>query len=197
MSNDELLKQLRNNIAAIEGNENAPVKYPKPATRPVSAERSRPDEQASDEDAAVFKKIIDLVNISDRSEAGLRARLARYDYSQESIDRAVIRAKDLNFINDARFADVLIRSRVRQGKGSLAIERELKSNGIDPFEIDGWPYDYIVEEDELERAVEFLLRKPPRSKNVREGAYRKLMQKGFPSSIASKAVRVFLERYED
>ena len=105
------------------------------------------------------------------------------------------RAKDYGFIDDKRFAEVLIRSRIAQCKGSAGIERELAKNGIDPSSIEGWPYAYEVDDEvELDRALSFLDRKPPKSKNLREGAFRKLVQRGFPISVASTAARIWTER---
>lgn len=153
------------------------------------------DRNPDPEAGAAFKKIIDLVNASDKSEHVIRERLRQKGFKETEIDEAVCRAKQYGFIDDMRFAETLIRSRLAQGKGLAGIERELKSHCIDPFSIDGWPESFNEGDgDELERAIEFLERKPPRSKNVREGAYRKLIQKGYSASIASSASRVWAER---
>ena len=143
-----------------------------------------------------FTKIIDLVNASDKSEKAIRERLSRYEFDRQEIDQAVARAKSYGFIDDMRYADLLVRSRISQGKGSAGIERELEAQGIDPLLLEGWPTSYGIEYDtELERALDMLKRKPPRSKNMREGAYRKLMQKGYPSSVASSAARIWAESF--
>ena len=145
--------------------------------------------------SSAFRKIIDLVNASDKSEAAIRDRLARYDFSAAEIDDAVERAKECGFIDDLRYADVLIRSRVAQGKGSSGIERELKSHGIDVIDVPGWPDEFGIDYSmELERAIDFLKRKPPQSKNAREAAFRKLVNKGYSTSISSSAAREWFER---
>ena len=96
-----------------------------------------------------------------------------------------------------RFAEVLVRSRVSQSKGSDGITRELAENGIDATDVEGWPYEFgLSYDEELDRALAYLRRKPPRSKNLREGAYRKLAQRGFPSSIASSAARMYIEEVQ-
>lgn len=145
---------------------------------------------------AAFKKIVDLVNVSDKSELQLRSRLSDKGFDEESIDEAINRAKDYRFIDDARYANVLIRSRISQGKGIAGIERELRSHNIEPYEVDGWPDEFFSsDDDELERALSYLERKPPRSKNLREGAFRKLVQNGYSTSIASSAARIWVERF--
>lgn len=142
----------------------------------------------------VFKKIIALANVRDRSELSMRTRLVSYGFSEEAIDAGIEKALDYGFIDDSRFADVLIRSRLAQGKGCAGIERELKENGIDPESILGWPHDYgSPDENEVDRALALLSRKPPRAKNKRDGAYRKLIQNGFSSSIASTTARLWAE----
>ena len=142
-----------------------------------------------------FKKIIALVNVSDRSERAIRERLAKEGFPENEIDEAVECAKSYGFVDDARFGEVLVRSRIAQGKGSLGILRELSEHNIEAAEVPGWPYDYpLSHEEELERALGLLERKPPHTKNARDGAYRRLMQKGYPSSIASSAARIWSEQ---
>lgn len=142
-----------------------------------------------------LKKIIALVNASDKSERAIRDRLSRSDFNQNDIERAVEDAKRYGFIDDARFSEVLIRSRISQCKGSAGIVRELAENGIEATDVKGWPYEFPISyEEELNRALSLLERKPPRSKNQREGAYRRLIQKGYPSGVASTAARMWSER---
>ena len=142
-----------------------------------------------------FSKVVNLVNAREQSEHSIRERLSREGYAQTDIDDAVERAKGYGFIDDARFAEVLVRSRISQGKGSAGIERELRDHGIDVFSVPGWPHEYPVEYDqELERALDLLAKKPPRSKNLRESAYRKLIGKGYSSSIAASGARIWAER---
>lgn len=150
-------------------------------------------ERLSDSNAAL-KKIIALVNASDKSELAIRQRLNKEGFHDTAIEQSVEDAKRYGFIDDNRYAQVLIRSRISQCKGSAGIVRELSDNGIDVLDVPGWPYDFdITHEDEVNRALDFLQRKPPHSKNKREGAFRRLMQKGYPSSVASTAARIWSE----
>lgn len=210
MGNEDVIADLRRKIADMsESGAGQPVPLPskkygkgKAAGEKGTAQSGR-DESAESEGAEVseaeraFKKLVDLVNVSDRSEKAMRERLARDDFGEQAVGEAIERAKSYGFIDDNRFADVLIRSRIAQGKGTAGIERELASHDIDASEVPGWPFEYGIDsENELDRALSLLERKPPRSKNLREGAYRKLMQKGFTSSVASSAARMWYERQE-
>lgn len=150
------------------------------------------DSRASADQA--FKRIISLLNASEKSERMIRDRLSRLEFQQSAIDSAVEKAKEYGFIDDVRYGEVLVRSRVSQGRGSAGIERELLENGIDPVSIPGYPEEYaLVPDSEFDRALSLLERKPPHAKNAREAAYRKLVQKGYPSSIASSAARAWYD----
>ena len=209
MTREETLAALRSSIESITAREDKPAiphvpdgtlpERPDPARQPeadgVGGECIRPAAPKAlnqDEPSRALNKVIELVNVSDRSERAVRERLAKHGFGPAAIDEAVERSKEYGFIDDLRYADVLIRSRVSQGKGSAGIERELIENGIDPNDVPGWPYEFDIDHDqELDRAIAFLERKPPRSKNPREGAFRKLVQRGFPVSVASSAARIW------
>ena len=130
------------------------------------------------------------------------------------------RALDCGLIDDTRYGAVLIRTRVAQGRGRKGIEDELERAGIAASDIPGWPEEFFSvddfdpfrvnanaeddvvgctfgsessDEQEIERALALLRRKPPRSKNVQASAYRKLVTKGYSTSVASAATRRFME----
>ena len=132
----------------------------------------------------------------EQASEALRRRLVREGFEAAAVDEALGRAVSCGLVDDARFAEVLMRSRVSAGRGRRGIESELEGLGIDPACVPGWPDEFAVgEDDEVERALALLAAKPPRSKNVREGAYRRLMQKGYGASVASTAARLWSERH--
>ena len=212
MADAELLEQLRGSIRAIEANspsnssgrvhrDDGSFSFAQGEIHDYQGEHAFP-ENASQGDSrkrrgqpsSALDVILNLVNVSDRSEHAIRERLLRDGFPDEEIESAVTKAKDYGFINDARYAEVLVRSRISQGKGSAGIERELRSQKIEIEIVEGWPHEYPVSYDEeLNRAIDLLERKPPRSKNLRDGAYRKLMGKGYSSAIASAAARMWTE----
>ena len=104
------------------------------------------------------------------------------------------RALACGLVDDARYAEVLVRSRLSQGRGAQGIAAELESLGIDASVVPGWPEEFAVDhESEVARALALLDRKPPRAKNKRDAAYRRLAQKGFGASVASTAARIWSE----
>ncbi len=143
---------------------------------------------------AAMRKIERLCSFREQASAALRERLVRDGFSEKVAEEAVGRAVECGLVDDARFADVLVRCRLAAGKGCAGIARELASHGIDPAHVES----YLDAADaggdaELSRALDLLERKPPRAKNAREAAYRRLVGKGFSSSIASSAARTWWE----
>ncbi len=143
----------------------------------------------------VFSRIVKIVSFRDYSEAELRSKLEAEEFSDECIAQALARAVSCGLVDDNRFADAYIRGRLAAGKGIEGIRYELSKRGIDASNVPGWPDEYLPfgEEGEFERALQLLERKPPRSKNLREGAFRKLVSHGFSVSVAQNAARAWLE----
>ena len=180
---------------------------------PIMAERTEDETRA-------FEKVTRLACKRERGSRELVDRLVRDGFSREVAKSAVQRALDCGLIDDVRYGTVLVRTRVAQGRGRKGIEDELERAGIAASDIPGWPEEFFSvddfdpfrvnanaedgvvgcsfgsesgEEQEVERALALLRRKPPRSKNIQASAYRKLVTKGYSTSVASAATRRFME----
>lgn len=143
---------------------------------------------------AAFQRIVRLASRSEQASSKLRARLLREGFPEESVEPAIKRALACGLVDDARYAEVLVRSRMAQGRGRQGIALELEKLGIDVADLDE-----IFEEcgqTEIDRALALLDRKPPQAKNVRAAAYRRLVQKGYGSEVASSASRLWCEARE-
>ena len=174
----------------------------------------------TEDETRAFEKVTRLACARERGSRELIDRLGRDGFSQEVAESAVRRALDCGLIDDTRYGAVLIRTRVSQGRGRKGIEDELERAGIAASDIPGWPEEFFSvddfdpfrvnanaeddvvvcsfgsessDEQEIERALALLRRKPPRSKNVQASAYRKLVTKGYSTSVASAATRRFME----
>lgn len=174
----------------------------------------------TEDETRAFEKVTRLACSRERGSRELVDRLVRDGFSREVAESAVQRALDCGLIDDVRYGSVLVRTRVAQGRGRKGIEDELDRAGIAATDIPGWPDDFFSlsgfnpfrvaindedglvgcsfgcessDEQEVERALALLRRKPPRSKNIQASAYRKLVTKGYSTSVASAATRRFME----
>lgn len=141
-----------------------------------------------------FQRIVKLASIRERSSAYLLARLVSEGYTEEEVDAALSKAIDYNIVNDLRYAECYLRTQKASGKGIAKALRDLQSLGIDVSE-DEDIQSYIIEceDTEEQRAMELLCHKPPRSRNLREGAYRRLISAGYSSQVASSVSRRWAE----
>ncbi|MFQ9181527.1 MAG: regulatory protein RecX [Eggerthella lenta] len=155
-SPEQLRARLRAEIAAIEKGipkpsrapdlphvrEEREDRRPSRASRSLSAsaaggQPSRHDAGEVDEDVrlsdpdAAFRKIERLCLVRERASEQLRQRLAREGFEAGAVEAALDRALACGLVYDGRFADVLVRSRLAQGRGRRGIAAELESLGID------------------------------------------------------------------
>lgn len=150
------------------------------------------DARLADPEAA-FRKIERLCLVREQACEQLRQRLARDGFEPEAVEAALSRALACGLVDDARFADVLVRSRLAQGRGRRGIAAELEGLGIDADSVDALAAGDGDDAGEVERALALLERRPPRAKNRRDAAYRRLAQKGFSASVSSTAARLWCE----
>ena len=156
----------------------------------------RPARALTEEGA--FRRIEQLCNTAEQCSAKLRARLLREGWKADQVEEALRRAEACLLLNDDRYASVLVRSRLSQRKGVPGIVAELRRLG--------YQEDYVrelvaaqMDEDgcgsEVQRALAVLEARPPKSRNLHDGAYRKLMGRGFGSEVSSEAATLFCERH--
>lgn len=150
-----------------------------------------------DQADSAFAKIQRLLCIREHASALLHKRLIASGYDDRIASEAVQRAINCGLVSDERYADVLVRSRLSQGKGLRGIAFELEQADIDPQTVPAYQEAVFRDSgpDELARALSLLAAKPPKAKRIREAAYRKLVQKGYESSVAASAARIFAEQH--
>ncbi len=162
--------------------------------RDLPTKRKTPQKGALPSRMDALERIIALSAVRDRSSRELRERLGRDGYDPKDVEVAIERSMECGIVDDMRFADSFVRGKVAAGKGSCAIERELAKHGIDLASLPGWPHDYAMDEDEqMERAVDYLNSHPPKAKDAWASAYRKLVGRGYSASVASRAARRWSE----
>ena len=211
-SHKKILAEIRARMAEIEQGSSSlqSISYASPVTSTAIDEKApehvqaegladnvspkRSSSQTALDERAAMRKIERLCLMREQASKQLLQRLVKDGFSEDVAACAVDRAVRCGLVDDMRFAGVLVRCRVAAGKGRAGIERELASLDIDPYSVD----EFVAllqqgDSSELERAVSLLEKKPPRAKNAREAAFRRLCSKGFSSDIASRAARLWIE----
>ncbi len=136
-------------------------------------------------------------SVREQSSARMRSKLKNADFSSEAIDRAIAKSVKLGIVDDERYADALIRQTISSGKGLRFALREIEELDVDLDKLDSYRQ-YKEEEDgtELDRALAVLSKHPPRAKNVRDAAYRKLVSKGYSPETSASCARIWSEKIE-
>lgn len=134
-----------------------------------------------------------LIVKRDYSTAELQKKLMLDGYQKNVRDAAVQRAVEVGLVNDSRFADVYIRSKISQGWGPLKIKTEILKKGIEVEKLSGWPDSYFSDVDEIEVAYSLAQRKHLSGKNDYEKLVRFLATRGYSFSIASLVAKKILD----
>ena len=215
MADDEVKARLRAQIAAIESSgraagEGGRERSLEPAVSARSlpldgedasdrghAQVSRPPKAGEDgtesEQERAFRKIERLACHREQASEALRRRLTREGFEAAAVDEALARAERCGLVTTAdmrrcSFAAALRRDEVGGASQpswlvSASMRRWSRRSRTAPWRTAG----------EVERALDLLHRKPPRAKNRREAAYRRLIQKGFAADIAVTAARLWCD----
>lgn len=166
---------------------------PAPA-RPRRKRRQSAGKKAPAPRISAFDKIVQLCAVRERSLHELDQRLHTLGYEPAAIEEALAKAQRLGIVDDARFTDLFIRSRLASGHGERSVERDLLKHGIFARDLEGWPEAYGIDDaSQLDAALALLQSHPPRSKQVWNAAYRKLIGRGYQAGVASRAVRIWYE----
>lgn len=134
-----------------------------------------------------------LLSRRDYSSQELARKLSDDGYSPDVVETLVQRACSSGLVNDARYADSFIRTKLAAGWGKDKIERELSLKGIDAEQIEGWPDEYLPEGAERERAFELASSRPLTGKNDYARLVRFLYGRGFSYGLASDVAQEVLE----
>lgn len=145
-----------------------------------------------------FQRIVRMLNASEQSSAKVREKLARAGFDDDIVEQAVLRAQECGIVDDARYAEVLVRSTISQNKGFRFARTELEDLGIALEDVTAYQEheDRAAAEPSMsdeDRAMIFLKTHPPHAKNLRDAAFRKLMGKGYDSDTAASVARRWSE----
>jgi len=151
---------------------------------------------------SAWSRALGLLARREYSRAELRQRLRSRGHDEDEIDTALARLVELDLQSDARWQEALTRRRQAQGYGPLRIRAELRAGAADPPELhdqDGLAAPVVTARDDtgadvdaLERAVALLERRSAgedfSDPRPRARAFRLLIRRGYPASMAAAAV---------
>ncbi len=192
---DEFIAKLRTSIAATPSDDG--VAHIETSSKECTD--CEDDNKDAFSSSQAFQKIVRLVSVRERCASELHARLIRDGFGQDAAELSVRRACECGLVDDMRFAEVYIRSKLSQGRGVVGITNDLRQRGIDIHDVCGWPEEFypgVDNKSELDRALDVLEHRPSHSKNQMKSAYQKLISRGFDSSVAQSAARKYANRQD-
>ena len=151
---------------------------------------------AKHDTAEALRVIVRACGYKERSSAEIRARLMDKGFDLCTAQEALSKAVSYGYINDQRFKESLIRTRINQGKGLYGIKKELELHDCKLQEGDCELVELLGSSEvstqlELERAISLLQRKPSKSKNPLNASYAMLIRNGYSFDIAKRAAFEF------
>jgi regulatory protein len=130
-----------------------------------------------------------LLGYRERSTAELSAALRDSGYPAPVVAIVVARMQELGLVDDERFAELWVRSRLAAGFGPRRIARELAEKGVDPDVARVALDTHHDTAAELERARAYLGGRRADDRRSRERLVRRLVARGYDVSVALQAIR--------
>lgn len=137
------------------------------------------------------KKGLDLLAYRDHSKFELSVKLKRRKFSTYSIHNAVDYLKEKNYLNDFKFSELFINSRLRKGEGKFLIFQRLHQKGVSSS-IYKDVYEEVVSFDDEKESCIKRFEKITSKTSDKDIVKDKLRKKGFSPSIIRE---VFEEKH--
>lgn len=153
----------------------------------------------AEEEINVYNYALSVLSRSAKSEKELKAKMKEKGYDNQFIDNAVFKLKKQKYLDDERYSEMLINSKINVSKyGKRRLKESLYEKGIHKDIIDE-KLNQLSEEDEFERAylvgakrLKSLKDEDTRKKSIKLSNY--LINKGFEYSTVKKTVSKLLDR---
>ncbi len=129
---------------------------------------------------------------SECSASDMKKYLKRKGVEESEIEDVLVWLKEQNFIDDERYAKVMVRSQSLRGKGPNAIRMKLMQKGVrlEPKKVKAL-YGELASRSESEAAREIVERRYPEAYTERKEAARALqalLRRGFSYDAAKEAI---------
>jgi len=143
-----------------------------------------------DGDSKAYAKAMFFLGYRARSEAEVRERLKRDEWSDEVIERVLLRLREQGFLNDENFSAMWVENRSHsRPRGGRMLQQELRQKGVDKETIEAVLPDAEGEADNAISALRPKVRTLARfdEKTAREKGIQFLMRCGFNYGVAKTA----------
>lgn len=138
---------------------------------------------------ACWERVLSMVKARERSSQDVSDRLCDEGFPRQIAHEAADRALRCSLIDDARFGEVFVRSKIRAGWGRARIERALEQQGVTASTIPGYPGEFFSAEGEEDRAWSLLERRSVPERNPEQKLARYLVNKGFGMGLSMRLAR--------
>ncbi|WP_124055021.1 regulatory protein RecX [Arcanobacterium ihumii] len=169
----------------------------------IEKRRLRDEKRTEPEWRAIARDIVyRQLAISDRSEKQLRDALERREVPDAIIEETISKFYEAELIDDGKFAKTFVKMRFADKTTSRRQLREdLRKKGVDGV-IAEEALAQISEEDEYQKAANFVAKKARGSANLdkevlRRRIYGGLMRRGFSSPVISRALGILEEESKE
>ena len=136
---------------------------------------------------SAYDKALGLLTRREHSSRELKTKLTARGYEADEVTETLATLERSQYQSDARYAEVLARSRIAAGYGPRFIEAELRTHGIAPACV----REQLAAEDWHARALQLVERRfrALDSERDRNRAAQLLMRRGFPGTAIREAIR--------
>lgn len=83
-----------------------------------------------EQQTSIFEQAMSLLSHREHSKKELTTKLKSRGHEEEEIEATIERLEEMNYLNDARFAEIFVRSRLSKPLGASRIQQELLQKGI-------------------------------------------------------------------
>lgn len=158
-------------------------------TEGMEVDRDALEKSISTEELPLAKeRALKLLGYRERSAAEVRSKLKDSGYPAAVAGAVVERFREVELIDDSRFASTWARSRLAAGYGARRISRELAHKGVAPEIVAAALEPAEDDLDEVELALRSLRGRAPRDRADSQRLIRRLLSRGFGLSAARSAV---------
>lgn len=147
------------------------------------------------EPGVCLERALRLLNYRERAIKEMHDRLLDDGYAISIVEPIILRLKELEFLDDARFAGCLTRSKQAAGWGRSRILQELRRRGVSEESVVE-ALSQSDDETEYERALAIARKRPAFDRATQEKAVSRLVRKGYGLDIAVRAVRTAREEHQ-